>query len=160
MEIEFFLDNENKTIELGIIIAENLPVPCVIYLEGDLGTGKTHLCKGIINGLGVSEDITSPTFTLINEYVSNEIKIYHLDLYRLDNLNQVLDLGIEDFIDNKNSVTLIEWSEKLGNYKLSETLITIKIFYQNSGRKFWLYSENENCFRIFERIKKFVDTGN
>jgi tRNA threonylcarbamoyladenosine biosynthesis protein TsaE len=160
MEIEFFLDNDQKTIKAGRIIGENLPVPCVIYLEGEMGTGKTYLSKGIAAGVGITEDITSPTFTLINEYSSKGIKIYHLDLYRLDNLNQVLDLGIEDFTSDENSVFLIEWAEKLDGYKLSETLLSIKIFYYNSGRKFVIYSENESCSKIFERIKEFVNIGN
>src|ERR1051326_7088576 len=97
MQAEVYLDGEEKTLKAGELAGKKLPVPCVVYLEGDLGTGKTHFCKGIARGLGVTEDITSPTFTLVNEYAENGINLYHLDLYRLDNLRQVLNLGIEDF---------------------------------------------------------------
>jgi tRNA threonylcarbamoyladenosine biosynthesis protein TsaE len=149
---------EDKTILLGELIGKNIKAPLVIYLKGDLGAGKTHLSKGIAKGLGIQEDITSPTFTLINEYKVNVISFYHLDLYRLDSLNQILDLGIEDFIDSDNSIVLIEWAEKLGNYNLSDNLIEINIIHKGDSRDFSMESKKEELKNIIEGIKKIVDS--
>ena len=122
-----------------------------------MGAGKTHFSKGIIKGLGIDEDVTSPTFTLINEYVKNDLNIYHLDLYRLDTVNQILDLGIEDFI-NDNSIILIEWSEKLGGYNLSDNIIMVEIFHKKEGRTFSISSNIKKYEPILKEIKSFVDT--
>lgn len=139
---EIFLETAEKTVDLGVFIGKKLLRPSLIYLSGDLGTGKTYLSKGIANGLGFSEEITSPTFNLINEYHQDKISLYHLDLYRLNSVGEILDLGIEDFIDQPNSVVLVEWSERLENQKLSENLLEIYLDYQLPGRKIKIFSEN------------------
>src|SRR5690606_31429389 len=143
MELKLYLRDEKCTIELGEIIGKNLTLPSLIYLYGDLGAGKTHLSKGIARGLGITEDITSPTFTLINEYEENGLKLYHLDLYRLDSVNEVLDLGVEDFIDTEKTAVLIEWAEKLGKEELSANLLRINIRYEDEGRTLLMSSDNE-----------------
>jgi tRNA threonylcarbamoyladenosine biosynthesis protein TsaE len=155
MQVELFLDGEDKTIKLGELIGKNLPVPSLVYLEGDLGSGKTHLSKGIAAGLGITDEITSPTFTLINEYSCENINLYHLDLYRLDNLKQVLNLGIEDFIDNPESVVLFEWAEKLENYNFGGNILRIAIFHQDDGRRFIISSEHKNFKKTIGEINKF-----
>ncbi|MFN8577540.1 MAG: tRNA (adenosine(37)-N6)-threonylcarbamoyltransferase complex ATPase subunit type 1 TsaE [Candidatus Sericytochromatia bacterium] len=156
----FNLLGEEKTVLLGEIIAKNINAPILIYLKGDLGAGKTHLSKGIAKGLGIEEEITSPTFTLINEYEINDLKFYHLDLYRLDSLNQILDLGIEDFIDNDNSIVLIEWAEKLGNYKLSSNLIEIEVIHKDNSRDFIIDTKEDKYKDILEGINKIVSSWN
>jgi tRNA threonylcarbamoyladenosine biosynthesis protein TsaE len=160
MQVELYLDREEKTLKLGEQIGKNLVLPCLVYLEGDLGAGKTYFSKGIARGMGITDEITSPTFTLINEYSGNNIDLYHLDLYRLDNLKQVLNLGIEDFIDAPNTAVLIEWAEKLENYKLSDSILEVKIFHQDTGRKFIIASENNSFKDILEDIRHFADTWN
>lgn len=152
------LKGEALTVLLGELIGKNLISPVTIYLKGELGAGKTHLSKGIAKGIGITEDITSPTFTLINEYKIDGTMFYHLDLYRLDNLNQILDLGIEDFIDSPNSIVLIEWAEKLRDYKLTDNLIHINIMHNNDSRDFIIRTDKEEFKNIIEGIEKVVNS--
>jgi tRNA threonylcarbamoyladenosine biosynthesis protein TsaE len=160
MELELYLDREEKTLALGELVGRNLPLPGTVYLEGDLGTGKTYFSKGIAKGCLITEEVTSPTFTLINEYFSEKVKLFHLDLYRLDNLKQVLNLGIEDFIDSPESVVLIEWAEKLENYPLSDSILKVKILHDGKGRRFFISSDSDRFKETLEEIRNFADTGN
>jgi tRNA threonylcarbamoyladenosine biosynthesis protein TsaE len=107
----FETNSEEETIELGRKIARELPRRAVVLLIGNLGAGKTTLAKGIISGLGVAqpEGVVSPTFTLIYEYGGG--RVYHVDLYRLDTLQQVATLGLEEILD-REAVVLIEWGER------------------------------------------------
>lgn len=159
--MKIFANNYIKTHLLGKTIGSFLSTPIVIYLKGDLGTGKTHLSKGISEGLGIKEDITSPTFTLINEYSTENVNLYHLDVYRLPNLNSILDLGIEDFVSNKNSVTIIEWAEKLENYNLFDNFIDIHVMYNKGGRDFIINLDNyKNKELLKKEIECVVNTWN
>jgi len=107
----FETNSEEETIELGRKIARELPQKSVVLLIGNLGAGKTTLAKGILSGLGVanSEDVTSPTFTLIHEYGGG--RAYHVDLYRLDTAHQVATLGLEEILD-REAIVLVEWGER------------------------------------------------
>jgi tRNA threonylcarbamoyladenosine biosynthesis protein TsaE len=100
-----------ETIEIGRRIARMLPKKACILLIGNLGAGKTTLAKGIIQGLGLAEpdEVASPTYTLIHEY--GEGRVYHIDLYRLDQAEQVATLGLDDIFD-REAVVLIEWGER------------------------------------------------
>jgi len=104
--------SEEETIELGRQIAERLPRPAVVLLIGELGSGKTTLAKGIIQGLGAAdpEEVCSPTYTLIHEF-GNGARVYHIDLYRIDTPAEVLGLGLDDLL-NSNAVLLVEWGER------------------------------------------------
>jgi tRNA threonylcarbamoyladenosine biosynthesis protein TsaE len=107
----FETHSEEETIELGRRIARDLPKRAVVLLIGNLGAGKTTLAKGIISGLGAAppEEVTSPTFTLIHEY--GEGRVYHIDLYRLDDAKELQTLGLEEIFD-RDAVVLIEWGER------------------------------------------------
>jgi len=107
----FETHSEEETIELGRRISADLPKRAVVLLIGNLGAGKTTLAKGIIHGLGAAEieEVTSPTFTLIHEYGSG--RAYHIDLYRLDTIQQVATLGLEEILDQE-AVVLVEWGER------------------------------------------------
>ena len=102
---------EAETIELGRKIARELPPRAVVLLIGNLGAGKTTLAKGIVNGLGAAEieEVASPTFTLIHEYGGG--KVFHIDLYRMEDARDVATLGLEDVFD-REAVVLIEWGER------------------------------------------------
>jgi tRNA threonylcarbamoyladenosine biosynthesis protein TsaE len=102
--------SEEETIELGKRFAGKLKKGDLVALYGDLGSGKTQLIKGICSGLDVIEDVTSPTFTLMNIYKGKE-KIFHYDFYRLSTDSEIYDLGIDDFIFS-DGICLIEWAEK------------------------------------------------
>ncbi len=100
----------DETLAIGRRLSENLKPGDVVTLSGQLGAGKTTLVKGIASGLGVEEPVTSPTFTLIQEY-EGRIPLYHVDLYRITEAEQLEDLGLEEYFYG-NGVTLIEWPEK------------------------------------------------
>lgn len=104
--------SEEETIALGERLARELPAKQVVLLIGQLGAGKTTLAKGIAKGLHVAEpdEVSSPTFTLIHEY-GPEGRVYHVDLYRLEELRDVATLGLEDLFE-RDAVVLIEWGER------------------------------------------------
>jgi tRNA threonylcarbamoyladenosine biosynthesis protein TsaE len=104
--------SEEETIALGEKLAASLPARAVVLLVGNLGAGKTTLAKGIAKALGAAqpEEVSSPTFTLIHEY-GDPVKVYHVDLYRLDDPRQVATLGLEEIFE-REAVVLIEWGER------------------------------------------------
>jgi tRNA threonylcarbamoyladenosine biosynthesis protein TsaE len=102
----------DETLEFGGRLARELQRGDVIALSGELGAGKTALVKGIARGLGITADVTSPTFTLIHEYGGGRLVLFHIDLYRLDSVPQALAIGIEDYL-NGPGVTVIEWAERI-----------------------------------------------
>ncbi len=104
----------NGTLALGETIMElMLPAPRTVILRGDLGAGKTTLVRGIARSLGAPEDdVTSPTFTLVHEYQGRTKKLYHLDLYRLEREEELLQLGLEDMEADPDALLLIEWGDK------------------------------------------------
>jgi tRNA threonylcarbamoyladenosine biosynthesis protein TsaE len=100
-----------ETIEFGRRLARDLPPRGVVLLIGNLGAGKTTLAKGIVEGLGAgsADEVASPTFTLIHEY--GEGRVYHIDLYRLDETRAVESLGLDELFE-RDAMTLIEWGER------------------------------------------------
>ncbi|MGM0471143.1 MAG: tRNA (adenosine(37)-N6)-threonylcarbamoyltransferase complex ATPase subunit type 1 TsaE, partial [Bacillota bacterium] len=114
-----------ETIKLGTKIGKVLNSGDIICLQGDLGAGKTYLAKGILKGLGVDEEITSPTYTLINEY-QGRLPAYHIDLYRVSDYRELHDIGLEDYLYD-DGVSIIEWPDKAGPLMPDNYLnITIK----------------------------------
>lgn len=102
--------SEDETIALGRRFAKEWPRQALVLLIGDLGAGKTTLTKGIVEGRGVADPVTSPTFTLIHEY-GNPPRVFHIDLYRLDEAGEVAALGLDELLD-RPALTLIEWGER------------------------------------------------
>lgn len=103
------------TLAIGQNVAELLlPAPRLIVLRGDLGAGKTTLVKGIAQFLGAAEpeDVTSPTFTLVHQYQGKKLRLYHLDLYRLETERELLTLGLEEMAAEPDALILVEWGEK------------------------------------------------
>ncbi len=101
------------TMALGRRLAAHLGPGDVVALYGDLGAGKTHLVKGICAALGVAEAaVTSPTFTLVNEYAGRDFPVYHLDAYRVRRIEEFFELGYEEYVYGEG-LCLVEWPEKL-----------------------------------------------
>ena len=111
MEYVYNLDNINKASKLVI---DNIKTT-VVRIDGKMGAGKTKIISNICMQLGVKEIITSPTFSLINTYQSTNGPIYHFDFYRLQNSNEALDIGIEEYLESGN-VCFLEWAEKIENH--------------------------------------------
>ena len=107
--MNFYVKNIEETINPGISIGNLLKPGDIICLTGDLGTGKTHITKGIAKGLGVKEHITSPTFTIVNEYDSGRLKLYHFDVYRVSEPDEIYAIGFDDYIFS-DGVSIIEWA--------------------------------------------------
>src|SRR5580698_3835707 len=114
-EKRFKTRSEAGTLAMGERVSEMLlPAPKLIVLRGDLGAGKTTLVKGVAAALGAAEasDGTSPTFTLVHEYVGPKVRLYHLDLYRLETERELRTLGLEEMAEAPNALMLVEWGEK------------------------------------------------
>ncbi len=110
-QVEFISQSVAHTQRAGVVLAQLLQPGDIIWLEGDLGAGKTTFTKGVAQGLGVTGYVNSPTFTLVNEY-QGRLPIYHLDCYRLESGREALDFGIEEYLDS-GGVTIIEWPERI-----------------------------------------------
>ena len=110
---ELTTHSAEETVAFGRELARELRAPCLVLLVGDLGTGKTTFTKGIVAGLGAAaeEDVTSPSFTLVEEYGTSP-RVYHADLYRIENARELGTLGFEDFL-SANAIVIVEWGEKL-----------------------------------------------
>ena len=114
-ERRFRTRSDAGTLAMGERVAEMLlPAPKLIVLRGELGAGKTTLVKGIAGALGAAEaaDVTSPTFTLVHEYAGPKVRLYHLDLYRLETERELLTLGVDEMADAPDALVLVEWGEK------------------------------------------------
>lgn len=110
--LEITSTNVEMTRTLGKQLGERLERGDVIALQGDLGAGKTNLVQGIAQGLGIAEDVNSPTFILANEYFSGRLPLYHIDAYRVSGAAEADAFGLDDYL-NGDGVTVIEWAERV-----------------------------------------------
>ena len=104
------LESHEDTLNFGKAIGACVQPGDIILLEGDLGAGKTTFTQGLAQGLGVEEFVNSPTFVIINEYFSGKLPLYHMDLYSLEDEEQLYDLGVEEYLFG-NGVSVVEWPE-------------------------------------------------
>lgn len=109
--MEYISNSEKDTIELGKIIASKLYKGLIIVLTGDLGTGKTKLTEGILTYFNMEKEISSPTFMLVNEYNTPNLNIYHFDVYRLNDSDEFLAIGGEEYFEK--GACIIEWGEEI-----------------------------------------------
>lgn len=102
------------TLELAERIAEMLTPPKLVILRGEVGAGKTTLVKGIARAIGAAteDDVTSPTFTIVHEYEGAKVRLFHLDLYRLETEEQIAVLGLDEMAGYENSLVLVEWGDR------------------------------------------------
>ncbi|HDP16454.1 MAG TPA: tRNA (adenosine(37)-N6)-threonylcarbamoyltransferase complex ATPase subunit type 1 TsaE [Candidatus Omnitrophica bacterium] len=134
LRIDMITRNAEETIKLGKELAKGLRGGDIVALYGDLGSGKTTFAKGIGIGLNVKDArrINSPTFVLIREY-KGRIPLYHMDLYRLNNVKAAEDIAVEEYIYG-DGVTVIEWAEKLEG-ALPEKIITVKFKIKSADKR-------------------------
>lgn len=105
-------ESVGDTRAIGVALAEALGAGDVVVLAGDLGTGKTALAQGIAEGLGVQARVTSPSFMIVRVYEDGRVPLHHVDVYRLDHLQELHDLGFEEVVDSRG-VTVIEWGDRI-----------------------------------------------
>lgn len=130
MNYKYTSRNEIDTMELAQNLESEKFPNMVICLDGELGSGKTVFVKGFASALGINDNITSPTFNLVKEYVAGELPLYHMDMYRVEENDN--NIGIEDYFI-KNGVTIIEWSELIADLLPEERLnIKIKVIDENT----------------------------
>ena len=106
------LRGTEETERFGLELAEELKAGDVVALTGDLGAGKTTLTKSIAKGLGVTENVTSPTFTIVCEYMSGRLPLFHFDLYRIGSEEEAFEAGLEEYF-HRSGVSVIEWAERV-----------------------------------------------
>ena len=110
--MEFMTHSAEQTEQLGRQLAAHLQPGDVLAYYGGLGAGKTAFTRGIAQGLGVHEPVTSPTYTIVNEYLSGRLPLFHFDMYRLHSAEELFEIGWEDYL-NRGGVCAVEWSENV-----------------------------------------------
>ncbi|MGT2888171.1 tRNA (adenosine(37)-N6)-threonylcarbamoyltransferase complex ATPase subunit type 1 TsaE [Streptococcus didelphis] len=143
----FYSKNENELIDYGFRLGRLLQAQDVLILSGDLGAGKTTLTKGIAKGLGISQMVKSPTYTIVREYEGN-LPLYHLDVYRIGDDPDSIDL--DDFIYG-DGVTVIEWGELLDE-GLFQDYLHLFIVKRDNGRAVQLEAKGSRAKEIIEKL--------
>lgn len=147
---KIFLENEESTKKIGEIIGEKLFNGAILCLNGDLGAGKTTLTKSIAKALKIDEDITSPTFTIVNEYTEGSIPLYHFDVYRIGEPDEMYDIGFDEYI-NSDGVCIIEWSSIIRDILPKERL-EINLNYSGTGREMEIISYGDKYKKLVEEM--------
>ncbi|MBQ3181577.1 MAG: tRNA (adenosine(37)-N6)-threonylcarbamoyltransferase complex ATPase subunit type 1 TsaE [Clostridia bacterium] len=122
---EFHSSSDSETIKIAAEFAKTLPRGAVVCLFGEMGVGKTVFTNGLCRALGVKEYVTSPTFTVVNEYDGAAFPVYHFDMYRLESEDELLEIGFDEYL-NSGGICIIEWPENVLN-SLPKKRIDVKI---------------------------------
>lgn len=132
--LTFTSDSDARTLAIGNRLAAILRPGTVVALDGDLGCGKTVISRGIARGMGITEAVTSPTFTVAQEYaIPAGHYLYHLDMYRINDEDGALAFGIDEFLFNPDAVTLIEWPERIAGLLNDRRLRTIRFSHRGEN---------------------------
>ena len=150
-EVELQVDGEAAMVSLGGCLAKALQPGTVVHLEGDLGMGKTTLCRGIVQGYGHLGAVKSPTYTLVEPYELGELNLYHFDLYRLGDPEELEFMGIRDYFTS-DAICLVEWPARgLGVLPPADLVITIE--HEGSGRRLVLNASNAKGQAVLQRLQ-------
>ena len=122
---EFITNSPAETENLGAALGKLLPAGTVLAYRGDLGAGKTAFTRGLARGLGCNELVTSPTYTIVNEYLGGRLPLFHFDMYRLRSSEDLWDIGWEDYLE-RGGVCAVEWSENVADALEDALTITIE----------------------------------
>ena len=122
-----------ETETIGAALGKVIPAGTVIAYRGDLGAGKTAFTRGLARGLGYQEPVTSPTYTIVNEYLGGRLPLFHFDMYRLASSDDLWDIGWEDYLD-RNGIAAVEWSENISDALEDAIVITIHKTGESSRR--------------------------
>ena len=122
--MEFLTNSPEETEKVGAALGRILTPGTILAYRGDLGAGKTAFTRGLAKGLGVKERVTSPTYTIVNEYLGGKMPLFHFDMYRLGSEDELFDIGWEDYLD-RCGVCAVEWSENVWGAMEDAIIITI-----------------------------------
>ena len=122
--MEFITNSPEETEKIGAALGKILNPGTVLAYRGDLGAGKTAFTRGLARGLGYAEPVTSPTYTIVNEYLGGRLPLFHFDMYRLRSSDDLWDIGWEDYLD-RNGIAAVEWSENVADAMENAILVTI-----------------------------------
>ena len=131
--MEYITNSPAETEAVGAALAAVLQPGAVIAYRGDLGAGKTAFTRGLARGLGVKESVTSPTYTIVNEYLSGSMPLFHFDMYRLGSEDELFDIGWEDYLE-RGGVCAVEWSENVADAMEGAIIVTIEKLDEDSRR--------------------------
>ena len=121
----YLTNSPDETEALGAALGRILPAGVVLAFRGDLGAGKTAFTRGLARGLGYREPVTSPTYTIVNEYLGGRLPLFHFDMYRLQSDDDLWDIGWEDYLD-RGGVCAVEWSENVADAMEDAVFVTIE----------------------------------
>ena len=122
--MEFITHSPEETEAVGVALGRVVPAGTVIAYSGDLGAGKTAFTRGLARGLGYAEPVTSPTYTIVNEYLGGRLPLFHFDMYRLRSSDDLWDIGWDDYLD-RGGVCAVEWSENVDDAMEGAIYVTI-----------------------------------
>ena len=122
--MEFITNSPAETEALGAALGKILQAGSILAYEGDLGAGKTAFTRGLAKGLGCTDMVTSPTYTIVNEYLSGRLPLFHFDMYRLHSSDDLWDIGWEDYLE-RGGICAVEWSENVAD--ALENPITVRV---------------------------------
>ena len=129
----FFSDSPEQTEKLGAALGKLLTAGVVIAYEGDLGAGKTAFTRGLAKGLGSKDPVTSPTYTIVNEYLGGRLPLFHFDMYRLRSAEDLWDIGWDDYLE-RGGVCAVEWSENVAQALEDPVFVRIEKTGEDSRR--------------------------
>lgn len=131
--MEFITHSPEETEKIGEALAKSLQPGTVLAYRGDLGAGKTAFTRGLARGLGCKETVTSPTYTIVNEYLGGRLPLFHFDMYRLASSDDLWDIGWEDYLE-REGVCAVEWSENVQDAMENAVTVTIEKLGENTRR--------------------------
>ena len=123
--MEFTTHSPQETEALGQKLGQVLPAGTVIAYRGDLGAGKTAFTRGLARGLGITDPVTSPTYTIVNEYLGGRLPLFHFDMYRLHSADDLFDIGWDDYLE-RQGICAVEWSENVEEAMENALTVTIQ----------------------------------
>ena len=157
--IRFISKSPEETIKIAVQLSKYILPGSIICLSGDLGTGKTAFTQGLGKGLGITDYITSPSYTIINEYYTASMPLYHFDVYRLESPDEIFELGCDEYFFGEG-VTIIEWAEKIKEVLPKEKLwITIKYGKKPNERVISMNAYGNKNKAILKEIRTYENTG-
>ena len=152
--LRFDLADESATVAMGGALAQVIREGAVLFLHGDLGAGKTTLTRGVIQNLGHSGKVKSPTYTLVEPYELADVSIYHFDLYRLGSPEELEFMGIRDYFDSR-AVCIVEWPEK-GEGFIPEPDLDVTMNYVGEAREIHLQARSKRGEALLQQLQAYA----